>query len=127
MHISCSSFEFKHSKTKTYNEGVSLICIYMYNISSFLEVKCLDWVGKGESKEHWNSNYHNCNNTHKVISIPKITHQKIFHSLTRIKFFTNVSKLWSNHSIQGPRDRTSPIVPSPPDWHSLSQGKFSPF
>ena len=63
-------------------------CCIKVKWSSLLEIECLDWEGKGKSKKQCKPNKHSCSYAYKVISIPKITPNKLFHSLSSIyRFF----------------------------------------
>jgi hypothetical protein len=106
--------------TSSATTGRIIYMKYILRHSFCLKVKCLDWHGKDEYKKQWDPNNHYSNDTQKVMSIPKVTPDEIFHSFTRLKYVLYISILWSNQSIQGPSNGATPVVPPPPNWYPLS-------
>jgi hypothetical protein len=54
-----------------------------------------------------------------MLEVEVVLHED-FHGSAIIHWRHNVSKLRGNQTVQRPRDRAYPAVPSPPDWNFLS-------
>lgn len=111
-----------------YEEGLSFTsCFFLPQ----LEVQCLYAIRKHEGKEGCKTHQNSCNWPYEVRIITEVAfnvrfYRNWFRWSRHWYSLLNISILWYDQPVHGPRYRADPIIPHPPFGNSLKFQKKVP-